>query len=75
MTSRRQDKCSVLVEGVEFVFYWGDFAIGDGVFIPCLDTERVRNRVISSAHRNGIKLSTRVGIFDGKWGVAFWKAA
>lgn len=69
----RRNRFSVLVEGVEFTFLWDKFAIGDGVFIPCIDTVPVLREIRNSARRNKIRVRTRVGEFDGKWGVAVWK--
>lgn len=60
-------------EGVEFHINFKEFAPGDGAFIPCLNTDEILHEVNKLARVQKTRIKTRVGIFNGKWGIAIQK--
>ena len=53
------------------MFPWGSVKPGQGFFVPCLDTARVRLQGLQQAARLGIRAQARVAIRKGRYGVWF----
>lgn len=60
-------------EGVQYVINWDTFPVMGFVFIRCIETDYVLKTLRAFTQRMGIKISTRVGIRNGYWGVGVWR--
>lgn len=60
-------------EGITYVLDWDKFPINGFVFIKCLETDKVVASLKRHSARYRVKLTLRVGIRNGYWGVGVWR--
>lgn len=52
-------------------FPWDKLKPGQGFFIPCLDTEAIKEEGLRSAVPLRLRVTASVGVYRGKYGVLF----
>lgn len=65
--------CVIETEGVEYILDWREFPRFGFVFIRCLDTAAVTQKLKASALRNRIGLHIVVGMRNNYWGIGVWR--
>jgi hypothetical protein len=52
---------------------WGTFLVGSSLFVPAINTARLRSQMHALAQEQSWKLTAVERIEDGRWGVRFWR--
>jgi hypothetical protein len=56
---------------MQIKFPWDRLEVGQSVFVPCINTDGVRERGLRAAIPYDIKLDAAVGLRGGMYGVLF----
>lgn len=62
-------------DGLPIILPWGDFHVGESVFIPCLNHSRARSQLARLAQLHAMRLSIRTSIENGMLGLRVWRTA
>lgn len=65
---------AILNEGAEVHIEWHLLAPGTSFFIPAIQTTQLARSVREEARKKGIKLTHKVCVSQGMYGVRFWRA-
>lgn len=65
---------AILNEGAEVHIEWHLLAPGTSFFIPAIQTTVLARSVREEARKKGIKLTHKVCVSQGMYGVRFWRA-
>ncbi len=60
-------------DGIKIIVDWKNFVIGSSVFIPCINTCKLKEQCNKISQRKEWRIDTRVLIQDGKLGVRVWR--
>lgn len=60
-------------DGVRIVVNWEQFVPGSSVFIPCINTKKAITHLIEASKVPKGKLTQRVCVEGGKYGVRVWR--
>ena len=60
-------------DGVRIVINWNKFVPGASVFIPCVNTTRAIDDLVSATGVDRKDIVKRVRIENGKYGVRVWR--
>ena len=56
---------------LKIVFPWSTIKVGESVFVPCLDTDKMREMGLRAAIPYRLRLKTTPGVGGGKFGLLF----
>lgn len=56
---------------MQIKFPWERIEVGQSVFVPCIDAEKVRERGLRAAIPYDMKLKATIGLRGGFYGVLF----
>lgn len=62
-------------DGVPFIIPWGDFGLGESVFIPCIKVDTARGQMANAGKRYGMTFTSKVQIENGMLGLRVWRIA
>ncbi len=54
-------------------FPWSEVLPGQGFFVPCLDTEKMRLLGLRAALHHGVEAEATAGICGGRFGLWFFR--
>jgi len=60
-------------DGVRIVIDWNKFVPGTSVFIPCVNTTRAIDDLVSATGISKKDITKRVRIENGKYGIRVWR--
>ena len=60
-------------DGVLFFVDWDRFQIGMSLFVPAINTQKLREQLNIVAKKRKWRWETRERIENGCWGVRFWR--
>jgi hypothetical protein len=63
----------VAPDGVRFEINWGGFVVGASIFIPAINTVKLKNQVNKIAKHKNWRIDHSERIENGCWGVRFWR--
>ena len=63
----------MLVENVSYQINWKAFKKGTSIFVPCLNSPKAVEEIMSTMKRLKVKVVTKVVIQDGVRGVRIWR--
>jgi hypothetical protein len=52
---------------------WGIFLVGSSLFVPAINTAKLKHQMYAIAQEQGWKLTAVERIEDERWGVRFWR--
>jgi len=63
----------VVIEGIEYEIDWAAFKRGTSFFIPCVDTDKAKQKVQTVLRRIGMRAAYRRSFEDGIVGLRVWR--
>jgi hypothetical protein len=63
----------MLIHRLNFRVNWKNFVVGASFFIPCLDTDDALKQVKKTTNRLRYKITSRVVIEKGIYGLRIWR--
>ena len=55
------------------IYPWKQLKLGQGFFVPCLDTDKVYEEGLKAAVAARVQGKAMAGIVDNRLGVLFWR--
>lgn len=71
--NRRKPKLALIVGGVEYDIDWRSFKIGQSVFLPCLNPDKMEEVLRKEAAVRDCRLSVKHVIENGVQGIRAWR--
>jgi hypothetical protein len=66
---------SIAPDGLPILIPWGDFHVGESVFVPCINMTRARIQIGKIGAAMGFSLAMHSGVEAGMLGLRVWRTA
>jgi hypothetical protein len=60
-------------DGIRIIVNWEGMHVGASLFVPCLNTQKAKDQVVTLFKRKKWQVKTKIAIENGKLGIRIWR--